>query len=59
MRDDYSKSGPGKVMRLADNALRIADPLLRRTRAKALERFEKNLSATMRADHRYEQKSYM
>ena len=33
---DPPRSGAaGKVMRLADNALRIADPLLRRTRAKA------------------------
>ena len=33
--DSTTPGAAGKVMRLADNALRIADPLLRRTRAKA------------------------
>jgi geranylgeranyl reductase family protein len=33
--DSTTPGAAGKVMRLADNALRIADPILRRTRAKA------------------------
>ena len=33
--DSSTPGAAGKVMKLADNALRIADPLLRRTRAKA------------------------
>jgi len=33
--DSSTPGAAGKVMRLADNTLRIADPLLRRTRAKA------------------------
>lgn len=33
--DSSTPGAAGRVMRLADNALRIADPLLRRTRAKA------------------------
>jgi flavin-dependent dehydrogenase len=33
--DSTTPGAAGKVMRLADNTLRIADPLLRRTRAKA------------------------
>jgi flavin-dependent dehydrogenase len=33
--DSTTPGAAGRVMRLADNALRIADPLLRRTRAKA------------------------
>jgi len=33
--DSSTPGAAGKVMRLADKTLRIADPLLRRTRAKA------------------------
>jgi flavin-dependent dehydrogenase len=33
--DSSTPGAAGRVMRFADNALRIADPLLRRTRAKA------------------------
>jgi flavin-dependent dehydrogenase len=33
--DSSTPGAAGRVMRIADNALRIADPLLRRTRAKA------------------------
>jgi flavin-dependent dehydrogenase len=33
--DSNTPGAAGKVMRFADNALRIADPLLRRTRARA------------------------
>jgi flavin-dependent dehydrogenase len=33
--DSTTPGAAGRVMRFADNALRIADPLLRRTRAKA------------------------
>ena len=33
--DSTTPGAAGTVMRLADNALRIADPVLRRTRAKA------------------------
>ena len=46
-------------MRLDNNALRIADPVLRRIRTTALAQVETNLSATKRADHRYGPKSYM
>jgi hypothetical protein len=33
--DSSTPGAAGRVMRFADTALRIADPLLRRTRAKA------------------------
>jgi hypothetical protein len=33
--DSTTPGAAGRVMRFADSALRIADPLLRRTRAKA------------------------